>query len=123
MSDVIDVYIPDGPTPPRVQADFTTASGGDAVIWKIFNANSQVHQVEIMFEPNVHYFDPPKRNGLRKAVPPGTCAIFHGLAPIPPGPPETNFVRSDKYNITGMTSSGSPIKGVFLDPEIIVKVP
>lgn len=124
-AEVINIYIPSGSKPPRVQSDFTTASGGDAVIWKVFNANKKVRQVEIAFEEDVDYFGSTDKNVLRKAVPPGTCAIVHGIAPIKPGLSKKlkSNVRSDKYDIRGLDSKGKRVKGVLLDPEIIVKVP
>jgi hypothetical protein len=125
MSDVINVYIPDGPNPPRVQSDFSTASGGEMVIWKIFNANPEVQEVEIRFQNPIHYFDPPEPHSLRKPVPPGTCAVIHGKVPLMPAGNQNliSEVRSDKYDIIGRGSGSVPVPGVELDPEIIVKVP
>lgn len=123
--EVINVFIPNGPHAPRVQSDFSTGSGGETVIWQVFNANEDVHQVEIAFSEHLHYFDSPQKSSFRKAVAPGTCAIIHGKVPLEPGAVKnaSYAVRSDKYDIIGLSGNGTRVPKVLLDPEIIVKVP
>jgi hypothetical protein len=120
---VVDIYIPEAGKP-KVQFDFVTASGGAPVIWQVFNQNALVEKVEIAFE-GLKYFGVGS-GGFRivRPVPPHTCGVIHGIVPLTPDlEGGTSRVRRDKYAIRGLRGSEEPVKGVELDPEIVVKEP